>query len=138
MTILNYSPYKTPIAYKKFSTGVWEFYGYTSVVGIETQLARFVDRPDSFRIILKSMFYFDNFVREQFNSYQKGECYDEEIVNLFCEENIGVCENISDLNYRKMPFECVDYMLRNCIDFMRLIGNVDYVIDEKLVFFGDD
>jgi hypothetical protein len=138
MNILNYSPYKIPIAYRKFSTGAWEFYGYTSVVGVESQLARFLDKPKSFKIILKSMPYFDNFVKEQFQNYSDRVQYDEEIINLFCEENIGICENISDLDYRKMPFECVDYMLKNGIDFMGLIGEVDYVIDEKSVYYRNE
>jgi hypothetical protein len=138
MNILSYSPYKIPIAYRKFSTGAWEFYGYTSSVGVESQLARFLDRPDSFRIVLQPMSYFDKFVKEQFYNKDNGIHHDEEVVSLFCEENIGACENISDLDYRKMPYECVDYMLRNWIDFMGLIGGVNYVIEDGLVFFEDN
>lgn len=47
--------------------------------------------------------------------------YTSEIIDLFCYENTGTDENISEINLEKLPYECVEYMFKYHYDFFGLI-----------------
>lgn len=74
--------------------------------------------------ILKPISDLSTLVKDEFEKYdgiRSGKA-DEEIINLFCEEN-GVDELIENIELKSLPYECVEYMFRNHYDFFGLIDD---------------
>jgi hypothetical protein len=75
---------------------------------------------NNIRPILRSLSDLDSLLKTNFEMLGSG-LHDEEMVNLFCYENIGTDENLADLDITKLPYECVEYMFRNHYDVFGLI-----------------
>lgn len=76
---------------------------------------------NNIRPILRPLSDLDSLLKTNFEMLDSG-LHDEEMVNLFCYENIGTDENLVDLDITKLPYECVEYMFRNHYDVFGLIG----------------
>lgn len=64
----------------------------------------------------------DLVIRNEFEKYDglaHGK-HDEEIINLFCEEN-GIDDLVSNLDVKSLRYECVEYMFKNHYDVFSLI-----------------
>jgi hypothetical protein len=74
------------------------------------------------RPILKPILDLSLLVFEEFEKYdgKRNGKANEEIINLFCEEN-GVNEIIENIELKSLPYECVEFMFRNHYDFFGLI-----------------
>lgn len=89
---------------------------------------------NNIRPILLPLSDLDSSLKTNFEMLNSG-LHDEEMVNLFCFENIGTDENLVDLDITKLPYECVEYMFRNHYDVFGLIEK-GLAVDNKKVNYG--
>lgn len=73
-----------------------------------------------FKLILKPISDLDKLIRNEFEKYDSKEKYDQEIINIFCNENV-IKENIDNMNLSKLPYDCIEYIFKNHYDFFGLI-----------------
>ena len=70
--------------------------------------------------ILRPISDLDWKIKVEFDKYDNKRIYDEEIINLFCEEN-GIDELLGNIELSSIRYECVEYIFKNHYDFFGLI-----------------
>jgi hypothetical protein len=90
------------------------------IIGFLNRNENYLLSQNPFKIILKPISDLDKLVRNEFEKYDAKQKHNEEIINLFCEEN-GVDEIIENIILSSLPYECVEFMFRNHYDFFGLI-----------------
>lgn len=67
-------------------------------------------------IARKPLSEMDKLIEDEFEKYNTNKNYNNEIINLFCAENIHTSEQLQDLDINKLPFECVFWLINNNYD----------------------
>ena len=85
-------------------------------------LNKFENNLEFIQPILKPLLDLDFLITNQFEIYNKddGGNYSKEIIDLFCYEKINHSK-ISECDFQRLPYECIEFMLRNHYDFFGLI-----------------
>lgn len=78
---------------------------------------------NSYKPILLPISDLEKLIKSEFEKFDELGMtnYTSEIIDLFCYENTGFDENITEINLEKLPYECADYMFKNHYDFFGLI-----------------
>ena len=82
-------------------------------------------KPDISRVkpILRPLWDLDSLIEAEFKKFADTFAVKNksEIIDLFCYENIKTEECLADLDLRKLPYECIEYMFKNHYDVFDLI-----------------
>ena len=125
-----YLPYNLKLIFESKGGRVVEVTGLRTAFNIlkDKRLIFFNTTTDTlsinyFKPILKSISDLENLVTKEFKIYDKndGSNYSKEIIDLFCYENINHL-NISECDFQKLPYECIEFMFRNHYDLFGLIS----------------
>ena len=60
-------------------------------------------------------------INNEFANYRDKKDYDQEVIDLFCEENLGHLDELDELDINHIPYNCMEYMVKNHYDFNDLI-----------------
>lgn len=71
--------------------------------------------------ILKPLKDLQRLIESEFYKWHEDKKADEEIINLFCDENVNF-DDITEVDVNKLPYECILYMAKNHYDFQDLIS----------------
>ena len=81
-----------------------------------------------FKLILKPISDLELRIRLEFDKAYTDTSVDSEIIDLFCFENTGFTEPLTEIDLSKLPYECAEWMFKNHYDFFGLIKQ-DLAID---------
>lgn len=84
--------------------------------------------PTWFKPILKPIADADTVIRTEFTKFNLGKKFDQEVIALFCFENIA-SESLQELNLQKLPYECTQWLLAHHYDVFGLIESGDAVVE---------
>ena len=73
------------------------------------------------KLILRPLFELEAILLSEFEKYHKNIDYDNEIIELFCEENIKTSDLITEIIIENLPFNTVFWMIKNHFDIAGLI-----------------
>lgn len=134
-SLYTYLPYNIGIAINKNKSSLkdnYEFYCIMSCEGNETNLLNFIAHSD-FKLILKPISELYKLIFDEFEKYNLGFNYNQEIIDLFCEEN-GYDELIENIELQSVRYECAEYIFKNHYDIFGLIDKGE-AVDYKNVKF---
>ena len=76
---------------------------------------------DYYKPCFRKLFELEAILLSEFEKYHKNIDYDNEIIELFCEEHIKTSDLISEINIESLPFDTVIWMIKNHFDIAGLI-----------------
>lgn len=116
-----YLPYGLRVKYKEgFHYGICEISGLdllgVKILGIDIWVLFKNLKP-----ILRPISDLGALIRLEFGKLDFYPSYESEIIDLFRPVNTDFNDDFVDLDLKKLPYECVEYMFKNHYDFFGLI-----------------
>jgi hypothetical protein len=76
---------------------------------------------ESVKPILKPISWADDYVRSEFNKFDHVQECDNEAIDLFCFEKLNTEDFLSELDLSKLPYDSIQWLLKNHYDVFGLL-----------------